>query len=47
MERYRDVGGDSGVVAYETGPDSIRVKFKYGGSYEYDYATTGSSSWSG
>ena len=41
MQRYRDVQGDSGVVAYETGPDHIRVKFKHGGTYEYDYASTG------
>lgn len=41
MERYGDVRGDSGVVAYETGPDYIRVKFKHGGTYEYDYANSG------
>ncbi len=41
MHHYRNVQGDSGVAAYETGPDYIRVKFKHGGTYEYDYATTG------
>lgn len=41
MQRYRDVHGHSGVVAYDTGPDHIRVKFKHGGTYEYDYASTG------
>ena len=41
MQRYRNVQGDSGVTAYETGPDSIRVTFKHGGTYEYDYASTG------
>ena len=39
VQRYHN--GHSGVVAYETGPDSIRVKFKHGGTYEYDYASTG------
>lgn len=41
MQRYRDVRGDSGVVAYEAGPGYIRVKFKHGGTYEYDYTSTG------
>lgn len=41
MQRYRNVQGDSGVAAYETGPDYIRVKFRHGGTYEYAYATTG------
>ncbi|MQA88746.1 MAG: hypothetical protein GEU90_00730 [Gemmatimonas sp.] len=41
MQRYRDLRGDSGVVAYDTGADSIRVKFKHGGTYAYDYASTG------
>jgi hypothetical protein len=41
MHRYRNVQGSSGVAAYETGPDYIRVMFKHGGTYEYDYASTG------
>ena len=41
MHRYRNVHGDSGVAAYETGHDYIRVMFKHGGTYEYDYASTG------
>ena len=41
MQHYRNAQGDSGVAAYETGPDSIRVKFKHGGTYDYDFATTG------
>ena len=41
MQRYRNVQGDSAIVAYETGPDYIRVQFKHGGTYEYDYASTG------
>lgn len=41
MRRYRDVQGDSGVVAYEPGPDFIKVRFKHGGTYVYDYESTG------
>jgi hypothetical protein len=41
VQRYRNVHGESGIAAYETGPDYIRVTFKHGGTYAYDYATTG------
>lgn len=41
MQRYRNGQGDSGVAAYELGPDYIRVKFRHGATYEYDYASTG------
>ena len=41
MQRYRNAHGSSGVTAYETGPDFIRVRFEHGGTYEYDYASTG------
>jgi len=41
VQHYRNVQGDSGVAAYETGPDYIRVKFRHGGTYEYDHETTG------
>lgn len=41
MHRYRDVRGDSGVVAYQPGPDFIKVQFKHGGTYVYDHASTG------
>jgi hypothetical protein len=41
VKRYRDIQGDSGVVAYETGPDYIRMTFKHGGTYVYDYASSG------
>ena len=42
MERYRDIDGDSGVAAYEVGPDYIRVQFKDGSVYLYTYASAGS-----
>ncbi|WP_353554184.1 hypothetical protein [Paraburkholderia terrae] len=41
MKRYRDLSGQSGVVAYEVSDDAITVKFRDGDVYLYDYATTG------
>ncbi len=42
MERYRNLGGDSGVVAYELGDDSIAVEFSDGSLYLYTYQSAGS-----
>lgn len=44
MERYRNTGSDSGVVAYEIGSDYIRVQFS-GTSriYTYSYRKAGSN----
>ena len=40
MERYVNLGGDSGVVGYEIGADFIWVHFsKY--KYQYTYASAG------
>ena len=41
MQPYLDLDGDSGVKAYETGSDFIRVKFKDGSVYLYTYASAG------
>ncbi|AGH95391.1 hypothetical protein [Pseudobdellovibrio exovorus] len=41
MELYRNTGGDSGIVGYEIGTDSIVVKFRDGAVYLYDYTHTG------
>ncbi|PTB29703.1 hypothetical protein [Paraburkholderia caribensis] len=41
MKRYRDLSGQSGVVAYEVSDDAVTVKFRDGDVYRYDYATTG------
>ncbi|SPK71403.1 protein of unknown function [Cupriavidus taiwanensis] len=41
MESYRNLSGKSGVIAYELGPDHIRVRFADGHVYTYDYRTTG------
>lgn len=30
MERYRNLGGDSGVLSYEIGPDYLIVEFSDG-----------------
>ena len=43
MERYRNRGGDSGIVAYEKGPDSITVKFSDGSVYLYTNQSAGSA----
>ncbi|BCG09851.1 MULTISPECIES: hypothetical protein [Buttiauxella] len=36
MPVYANRGGNSGVVSYETTPNSITVKFKDGWKYVYD-----------
>ena len=42
MERYGN--SDSGVRAYEAGPDFIKVQFKDNSVYLYTYASAGSHS---
>ena len=42
MELYRNLSGNSGVAAYESGPDYIRVQFSDGSIYLYTEARTGS-----
>ncbi len=42
MERYKNLGGDSGVVAYELGDDSITVEFSDGSQYLYTHQSAGS-----
>jgi len=41
MERYKNLSGDSGVVAYQIKPDSIDVKFEDGWIYLYTYKSAG------
>ena len=43
MERYKNLGGDSGVVAYEIEDDSIKVKFRDHSIYLYSSKSAGSS----
>jgi len=42
MKRYASAAGDSGVAAYECGPDSITIRFHHGGTYRYDGRHPGS-----
>ncbi len=42
MERYKDINGDSGVIAYECGTDYIRVQFSTGAVYLYTNESAGS-----
>ena len=41
MERYKNLSGDSGVVAFEPGADFIWIEFVDGARYLYTYARTG------
>ena len=41
MRPYRNLGGNSGVVEYEDGPESISVRFRSGDVYEYNYESVG------
>lgn len=41
MDIYRNLGGDSGVVAYEIESDSIKVKFRDGWIYIYSHGSAG------
>ena len=41
MQRYRNHAGNSGVIAYEAGPDSITVVFADGATYLYTEASAG------
>ena len=42
MERYKNLGGDSGVSAYEIGDDFVKVQFNDGSLYLYNYQSAGS-----
>ena len=41
MEHYKNLSGDSGVVAYEIGTESIKVQFIDGSIYLYNYQSAG------
>ncbi len=41
MQPYQNLAGDSGVVAYETGSDFIRIRFKGGDTYLYTCQSAG------
>lgn len=42
MERYKGSDGESGIIAYESGNDYIRVQFSTGTIYRYTYKSAGS-----
>lgn len=42
MERYKNLGGNSGDIAFEIGLDYIRVQFSDGSLYLYNNEITGS-----
>ncbi len=41
MQRYRNLDGDSGVVAYAIKDSAVAVQFRSGEVYEYSYASAG------
>ena len=41
MKPYKNLKGDSGVVAYAIGGDFIDVKFKGGARYRYSHRSAG------
>jgi hypothetical protein len=41
MERYKNLAGDSSVLAYENGSGFIRVQFRDGHIYRYTTASAG------
>ena len=41
MKRYRNLSGDSGVVAYAFGPESVIVRFQDGRNYVYTAQSVG------
>ncbi len=41
MERYKNLSGNSGIVVYEIGDDSIKVEFRDGHLYLYTYQSAG------
>ena len=41
MHRYRNINGNSGVIAYEYDADSIYVMFFDGFIYKYSYRSAG------
>lgn len=44
MERYKNVGGDSGVAAYDIEDGAITVQFKDGWFYLYTNQSAGATS---
>ena len=43
MEAYKNLGGDSGVAAYEISEESVTVQFTTGAIYSYTYQSAGAA----
>ena len=43
MEPYKDIGGDSGISAFELGRGTITIRFSDGGIYLYDGSRPGAA----
>jgi hypothetical protein len=43
VQRYANIGGNSGVVAYALHRDSIVVRFQDGSTYEYTLQSAGAA----
>ena len=43
MERYRNIGGDSGIIAYEIEDDGIKVQFSDRSIYLYTDQSAGNN----
>jgi len=43
MVRYKNLGGNSGIYAFEIGDNNIKVHFNDGAIYLYTYESTGTS----
>lgn len=41
MKRYKNLQGNSGIMSYSIGRDSIVIAFRGGHTYKYTYAVTG------
>jgi hypothetical protein len=41
MERYKNLSGDSNIIGFEIGSDSITIKFKPNDIYIYTYQSAG------
>lgn len=41
MKRYKNLGGNGGILGYDTGPDYIAIGFVDGSVYLYTHASTG------
>lgn len=43
MTPYKNLSGESGVTAYDIGPDFIEVRFASGTTYRYDVDSAGAA----